>query len=134
MADGIPCRVARFRAGTLVQHPESGRRAIVIGEAEEGRRGILLLLPDGSPCEKTLLEMDCWEIVQLPGPRLVHVRKKDSTEIAWSAYLPDFDSARTLWRELEGRSPQLFEVDIWPQHIDEKMLLADMGYYQSQPA
>ncbi|HEX3754201.1 MAG TPA: hypothetical protein VHV26_03915 [Rhizomicrobium sp.] len=131
MTDKIPCRVGCLRPGALVQEAKSGRSAIVIGEAEGGRSGILLLLPDGRICEKTLAQMEGWEMIRLPGPRLVHVRRKDSAEIAWSAYLPDFDAARTLWRELEGQTPQLFEVDIWPQHIDEKMLLADIGYYQS---
>jgi hypothetical protein len=128
----LPWRVNRFRAGDVVRRSDGSLCAIVIRDAEQGRHGSLMSLPAGQTFEATIDEMTEWEIAHLPGPRLVHVRRTGSNEIAWSTYLPDFESACALWRELEGRTPRMFEVDICPQHVDEKMALDDAGYYKRQ--
>ncbi len=129
MGRKIPCRVTRLRAGDLLRQTNGPRCAVVLHAEKNGRRGTLVALPSGRSYEAGVEELQDWEIARLPGPRLVHVRGKQPDAPSWSVYLPNFDSARALWRELEGRSPDQYEVEICTQHIDEKLVLQDMGYY-----
>lgn len=133
MGRKIPCKVTRLRAGELLRQTNGPRCAIVIRADADGRRGTLMQMPGGRHYEAGLDELHDWEVTRLPGPRLVHVRGLEPGAPSWSAYLPNFESARALWRELEGKSPGRFEVEICTQHIDEKLALQDIGYYTETP-
>jgi hypothetical protein len=129
----IPCKVKRLRAGELLRQIDGPRCAIVVSADSEGRHGTLMQMPGGRSYQATLDDVRDWEIIRLPGPRLVHVRGLQPGSPSWSAYLPNFESARALWRELEGSNPGQFEVEICTQHVDEKLALQDIGYYAEPP-
>jgi len=134
MGRKIPCKVTRLRAGEFLRQTNGPRCAIVLSADSDGRHGTLMQLPGGNSFEAGLEDLRDWEVARLPGPRLVHVRWLKPGAASWSAYLPNFDAARALWRELESKSPGQFEVEICAQHIDEKLALQDIGYYEELPA